>query len=175
MQKLAYLFARIVILCVKNAIIQKKITSMLVITPVNGVGSVSQCGNGTLNRGIKNKKVVKLFLFLDWLTPIRLLSLTAVLVKFFKTSHRKTICLKQTNDTTIHTKPIPYVAKSFKCVDIGMKCGWSTRALSLRNLMDKILIHMEQDHGIQALSYDLKKKIEKAAKEESFYANYSKK
>jgi predicted small metal-binding protein len=67
------------------------------------------------------------------------------------------------------------MAHSFKCVDIGMKCDWSVMAISIRDLMNKVTSHLEKEHGIQALTYDLKKKIDKAAKEDSFFTNYTKK
>ncbi|EPA05984.1 hypothetical protein [Candidatus Nitrosarchaeum limnium] len=44
----------------KNAIIQKKVTSMSGITPVNGVGSAPWNGNGTLNRGINKTDMSKI-------------------------------------------------------------------------------------------------------------------
>ncbi|MCE9652216.1 MAG: DUF1059 domain-containing protein [Nitrosarchaeum sp.] len=58
------------------------------------------------------------------------------------------------------------MVKSFKCSDLGMKCEWSTKALNMIDLMNKISRHVDQIHDIPSLSIDMKKKIDKAVKEE---------
>ena len=53
--------------------------------------------------------------------------------------------------------------QSFNCSNIGMKCEWSARADNLRSLMNRIAMHLEQQHD-EVLSFDLKQKIERSIK-----------
>jgi len=47
-----------------------------------------------------------------------------------------------------------------------MKCDWSTRAVNMVDLMNKISRHADEKHNMSSLSNDIKKKIDKATKEE---------
>ncbi|MCW4010111.1 MAG: DUF1059 domain-containing protein [Candidatus Bathyarchaeota archaeon] len=55
---------------------------------------------------------------------------------------------------------------SFKCADIGMKCGFETSAATEEELMKKITAHAASVHNIQTVSPELAQKIKNAIKVE---------
>ncbi|HLI46821.1 MAG TPA: DUF1059 domain-containing protein [Geobacterales bacterium] len=57
---------------------------------------------------------------------------------------------------------MPY---SFKCKDVGMKCGFEVKnASSEQELMEMIKTHAKNAHNIQEITKDLEDKVRKAIK-----------
>ena len=57
------------------------------------------------------------------------------------------------------------MTKSFKCVDMGQDCKWSTSANNVFDLMRKISRHAECRHDITVISQKLKEKIQVSIKD----------
>ncbi len=53
---------------------------------------------------------------------------------------------------------------SFRCKDIGMDCGFETKADSMESIMPKITKHASEVHNIKQMPEDLKKKVSAAIK-----------
>jgi predicted small metal-binding protein len=53
---------------------------------------------------------------------------------------------------------------SFKCADIGMQCGFETRADNREQLMKDIATHAKGAHNITTIAPDLLTKINAAIK-----------
>jgi len=53
---------------------------------------------------------------------------------------------------------------SFKCADIGMKCGFEATAKTEPELLKKIAGHAKAVHGIDPIPPDLMAKVQKAIK-----------
>ncbi len=53
---------------------------------------------------------------------------------------------------------------SFKCADVGMKCGFETTAKTEPELMKKIAEHAKTVHKIDQIPPDLLAKVKKAIK-----------
>ncbi len=53
---------------------------------------------------------------------------------------------------------------SFKCRDIGMDCGFETKANEKDSLMKNITSHAKEVHKMDSISPDLAKKVESAIK-----------
>jgi predicted small metal-binding protein len=53
---------------------------------------------------------------------------------------------------------------SFRCKDIGMDCGFETKADSMESLMPKITQHAREAHKMNEISEELKKKVSAAIK-----------
>ncbi len=53
---------------------------------------------------------------------------------------------------------------SFRCKDIGMDCGFETKADSMETLMPKITKHASEAHNMKQIPEDLKKKVSAAIK-----------
>ena len=53
---------------------------------------------------------------------------------------------------------------SFKCADIGMKCGFETKADSKEQLMKSIANHAKEAHNITTMTPDLMMKVTAAIK-----------
>ncbi len=53
---------------------------------------------------------------------------------------------------------------SFKCKDVGMKCGFEIKDESEKEMMQMINEHALQTHGIKEPSPDLQERIKKAVK-----------
>ena len=54
---------------------------------------------------------------------------------------------------------------SYKCADIGMKCGFETKADTKEQLMKSIANHAKEAHNITAIAPDLMMKITAAIKQ----------
>jgi predicted small metal-binding protein len=48
---------------------------------------------------------------------------------------------------------------SFKCADIGMKCGFETKADNKEQLMKSIATHAKEAHNITTIAPDLMMKV----------------
>jgi len=57
------------------------------------------------------------------------------------------------------------MAKSFKCADVGMNCGFQTTANTTEQLMPKIADHAKTAHGITQIPKELLAKVQAAIKE----------
>ena len=57
------------------------------------------------------------------------------------------------------------MTKSFKCVDMGQDCKWSTSANSMSELMRKIITHANYKHDIQEITTKLKIMIQASIKD----------
>ena len=57
------------------------------------------------------------------------------------------------------------MAKTFKCADIGMKCGYQETADSTEQLMPKIAAHAKSAHGMSEVPKEILAKISAAIKE----------
>lgn len=53
---------------------------------------------------------------------------------------------------------------SFRCRDIGMDCGFETKAESMDSIMPKISKHASEAHNIKQIPDDLRKKVSSAIK-----------
>ncbi len=53
---------------------------------------------------------------------------------------------------------------SFRCKDIGMDCGFETKAESRESLMPLITKHASEVHNMKEISEDLRKKVSAAIK-----------
>jgi predicted small metal-binding protein len=56
------------------------------------------------------------------------------------------------------------MAKSFKCADIGMNCGYQETADTTEQLMPKIAAHAMTAHGMAQVPKDVMAKIQAAIK-----------
>ena len=56
------------------------------------------------------------------------------------------------------------MAKSIKCADLGIACGWSAKANSETELIKKIAQHAEQ-HGFSQIPFEWEAKIKSAIKD----------
>jgi predicted small metal-binding protein len=54
---------------------------------------------------------------------------------------------------------------SFKCADIGMQCGFETKAENREELMKNIATHAKEVHNITAIAPDLMMKVTAAIKQ----------
>ena len=54
---------------------------------------------------------------------------------------------------------------SFKCADVGMKCGFETKADSKEQLMMNIANHAKEAHNITTIAPDLMMKVNAAIKQ----------
>jgi predicted small metal-binding protein len=54
---------------------------------------------------------------------------------------------------------------SFKCADIGMQCGFETKAENREELMKNIATHAKEAHNITAIAPDLMMKVTAAIKQ----------
>jgi predicted small metal-binding protein len=57
---------------------------------------------------------------------------------------------------------------NFKCKDIGMECGFETKAKTKEDLMPKIVEHAKSAHNITEITPDLKTKVDGAIKKTFF-------
>jgi predicted small metal-binding protein len=57
---------------------------------------------------------------------------------------------------------------TFKCADIGMNCGFETKASSKEELMPLIVNHAKTAHNITEISPELADKVNKAIKKSFF-------
>jgi predicted small metal-binding protein len=53
---------------------------------------------------------------------------------------------------------------SFKCKDMGMKCGFEVKDENQDELMSIISLHAEKSHNIKQASPEMQEKIKKAIK-----------
>ena len=53
---------------------------------------------------------------------------------------------------------------SFKCKDLGMKCGFEVKDENRDELMAIIALHGEKTHGMKQVPPDMVEKIKKAVK-----------
>jgi predicted small metal-binding protein len=56
------------------------------------------------------------------------------------------------------------MAKTFKCADIGMSCGYQETADTTEQLMPKIAAHAMTAHGMAQVPKDVMAKIQAAIK-----------
>jgi predicted small metal-binding protein len=54
---------------------------------------------------------------------------------------------------------------SFKCADVGMQCGFETKANNREELMKNIAAHAKDAHNITTISPDLMTKVTAAIKQ----------
>ncbi len=57
---------------------------------------------------------------------------------------------------------------SFKCSDIGMNCGFETKASTKEELMPLIVNHAKGAHNMNEIPPDVKEKVDKAIKKSFF-------
>ncbi len=57
------------------------------------------------------------------------------------------------------------MAKQFECKDIGMNCGFRTKAKDEQSLMKKIAEHARVAHKIKRIDDELMEKVRSAIKE----------
>jgi predicted small metal-binding protein len=57
---------------------------------------------------------------------------------------------------------------SFRCADIGMDCGFETKASTKEELMPLIVNHAKTAHNITEISPELSEKVNKAIKKSFF-------
>lgn len=57
---------------------------------------------------------------------------------------------------------------SFKCSDIGMNCGFETKASTKEELLPKIVEHAKTAHNMTEIPADVKEKVDKAIKKSFF-------
>ena len=57
---------------------------------------------------------------------------------------------------------------NFKCKDIGMECGFETKAKTKEDLMPKIVEHAKSAHNITEITPHLKTKVDGAIKKTFF-------
>ncbi len=57
---------------------------------------------------------------------------------------------------------------SFKCSDIGMNCGFETKASTKEELMPLIADHAKKAHSMNEIPPDVKDKVDKAIKKSFF-------
>jgi predicted small metal-binding protein len=57
------------------------------------------------------------------------------------------------------------LVKSFKCADIGMKCGYQETANTTEQLMPKIAAHAKNAHGMTEVPEEVMAKINAAIKD----------
>jgi predicted small metal-binding protein len=57
------------------------------------------------------------------------------------------------------------MAKSFKCADIGMNCGYQETANTTEQLMPKIAAHAKSAHGMSEVPREIMAKISAAIRE----------
>lgn len=57
------------------------------------------------------------------------------------------------------------MAKSFKCADIGMNCGFQTTANTTEQLMPKIAEHARTAHGMAQIQPDILANVQASIKE----------
>jgi predicted small metal-binding protein len=53
---------------------------------------------------------------------------------------------------------------SFKCKDVGIKCGFEIKDENQDEMMKLIAVHAEQTHNMKDVSPEMKEKIKKAIK-----------
>jgi predicted small metal-binding protein len=53
---------------------------------------------------------------------------------------------------------------SFKCKDIGMKCGFEIKDENMDEMMKEIAMHGEMTHGMKGASPEFMEKLKKAIK-----------
>ena len=53
---------------------------------------------------------------------------------------------------------------TFKCSDLGMKCGFEVKDEDKDELMKIVALHAEKTHGMKEVSPDMAEKIKKAIK-----------
>ena len=53
---------------------------------------------------------------------------------------------------------------SFKCKDVGMKCGFEIKDENQEELMKIIALHGEKSHNMKEISPDVMEKVKKAIK-----------
>ncbi len=51
------------------------------------------------------------------------------------------------------------MAKELKCADVGMDCGFVARAESTEALLEKVVAHAAEEHGIDEITPDLHAKV----------------
>ncbi len=56
------------------------------------------------------------------------------------------------------------MAKSIKCSDLGVNCGWSATAKNENDLIRKIQQHAEE-HGFKEIPFEMEAKIKAAIKD----------
>jgi predicted small metal-binding protein len=56
----------------------------------------------------------------------------------------------------------------FKCKDIGMQCGFETKAKTMEELMQKIVEHAQKEHGMKEIPPELQEKVKNAIKKSLF-------
>jgi predicted small metal-binding protein len=57
---------------------------------------------------------------------------------------------------------------TFKCADIGMNCGFQTKASTKEELMPLIAEHAKTAHGMNEIPPDVMEKVNKAIKKSFF-------
>lgn len=57
------------------------------------------------------------------------------------------------------------MTKSFKCIDIGLDCGYETMAESDEEMMGKIAKHARDVHGMQTIPPEIAGKVKGAIRE----------
>jgi predicted small metal-binding protein len=53
---------------------------------------------------------------------------------------------------------------SFKCKDLGMKCGFEVKDENQAELMEVIALHAEKSHNMKEFPPDMMEKVKKAIK-----------
>jgi predicted small metal-binding protein len=53
---------------------------------------------------------------------------------------------------------------SFKCKDVGMKCGFEVKDENQDEMMQMIALHAEKSHNMKELPPDMVEKVKKAIK-----------
>ncbi len=59
------------------------------------------------------------------------------------------------------------MAKTFACRDIGLECGFTAKADSKDELMQKVAAHAKTAHNMEHIDEETMAKIEAAVKDES--------
>ncbi len=57
------------------------------------------------------------------------------------------------------------MAYTFECKDIGMDCGFKTKAKTKEELLPKIAQHAKEKHGMDPVPPDVMQKVQAAIKE----------
>ena len=57
------------------------------------------------------------------------------------------------------------MAKEMRCADVGMDCDFVTRAETQEELMQKVVQHAEEVHGITEITPELQRKVAEAIRD----------
>ena len=57
------------------------------------------------------------------------------------------------------------MAKEMRCADVGMDCGFVARAESTEELMEQVVAHAAEAHGITEVSDELAAKVQSVVRD----------